>query len=64
MTSEAFGDRSIQVTFETSAACLAEADQVAVELRVGIDVLARTAFETYLDRVREMRLFDLDELGG
>jgi len=58
---ESSGDRSDRVTFGTPARFPAEADQIAAALGVGVDVLAGTAFEAYLDGVWEDRLTDLDK---
>jgi len=51
-----------QVTFAVSADLLLEAEQISTELGLPVEVIAQHAFESYLDRAREARATDLDEL--
>lgn len=53
-----------RLEFEIPDDLQSEAADVAAEMGISIEALARSAFEGYLDGVRTVRRDDLDELGG
>lgn len=53
-----------RITFEISEETADQAALVAAEMGLPVETLAKTAFEAYLDGVREAMSWDLDQLEG